>query len=266
MTALANRSGEAVFLCYHSIADQGARYLSLAPRTFEQQLAGLRRRGFRAGTLEDLAALRRGERLPGRTVFLTFDDGYLDNSAAAMPLMREYGFTPIIFILPRHLDDGAAFTWPEVAVDQARHPEVMRSMTWAQAETLAGEGAQFGSHTLTHPHLPVLDKGRLAEELADSRALVEARLGSCASIAYPFGESSPQVERAAAAAGYSFGFTLPQGPHRAETTGPLGIPRINVDHRDRDWRFRLKLSPPGRRLLFSDVGEEMRKRVGTKKK
>jgi peptidoglycan/xylan/chitin deacetylase (PgdA/CDA1 family) len=256
--AFANRSREAVFLCYHSIADRGSRYLSLPPRIFEEQLAEMRRRGFRSGTLEDLGRLQRGDCLAGPTVFLTFDDGYLDNAETAMPLMREYGFTPVVFVLPRHLEDGGAFVWPEVADDQAVHPEVMRSMTWAQVEELADEGARFGSHTLTHPHLTELDDARLAEELGESRALIEQRLGSCTSIAYPFGEANPTVERAAAEAGYAFGFTLPQGPHRADAAGPLGIPRINVDERDGRRRFGLKFSALGRRLLLSDLGEKAR--------
>lgn len=268
MTPLANRSRQAVFLCYHSIADRGSRYLSLPPRLFEEQLAELRRRGFRSGTVADLERLQHGQQPSEPTVFLTFDDGYLDNAEVAMPLLKEYGFQPIIFVLPHHLEDGGPFVWPEVAEDQAAHPEVMRSMTWPQVERLAEEGASFGSHTLTHPHLPALEQEQLTEELRESRALIAARLGSCDSVAYPFGETSPEVERAAAAAGYRFGFTLPQGPHRADTAGPLGIPRINVDHRDGSRRFKLKLSGVGRRLLLSKLGERarsVRDRAGNEK-
>ncbi len=216
----------------------------------------MRRLGFRSGGLAELAALCRGERLARRTAFLTFDDGYADNATTAMPLLVEYGFFPLVFLLPRHVESGAALAWPEVAEAQARLPELMRSMGWEEVERMAAAGAQFGAHTLTHPHLPALGDEQLREELAESRALVAARLGACDSIAYPFGEWDERVARAAGEAGYSFAFSLPQGPQASGT--PLAIPRINVDRRDRGARFLLKLSAPGRRLLLSDFGERLR--------
>lgn len=173
-----------------------------------------------------------------------------------MPLLAEYGFFPLVFLLPRHVERGAALDWPEVAEAQRRLPEVMRSMQWTDVERMAAAGAQFGAHTLTHPHLPELGDEQLCEELAESRALVAARLGSCAAIAYPFGEWDERVARAAGEAGYEFAFSLPQGPQARGL--PLAIPRINVDRRDRRARFLFKLSGPGRRLLLSDAGERVR--------
>lgn len=251
-----NRSAGAVFLCYHSIAERGAPYLSLPRETFARQLRLLRRLGFRSGGVEELAALARGERLARRTVFLTFDDGFRDNYEVAMPLLREHGFHPLIFLLPAHVDDGAPLDWPEVAEYHAREPELMRSMTWPQVEEMVAAGAEFGGHTMTHPHLRDLDDEALARELGESRSRVEARLGSCEVLAYPFGEWDERVARAAEAAGYRFAFSLPQGPQRLG--GALCIPRINVDRRDRGWRFVLKLTPVGRRLLLSDLGERLR--------
>lgn len=251
-----NRSGAAVFLCYHSIAARGAPYLALPPETFARQLGMLRRFGYRSGSFADLARLARGERLPRRTVFLTFDDGFCDNFEVAMPLLREHGFHPLVFLLPRHVDCGAALDWPEVTEYHAREPELMRSMTWAEVGEMAALGAEFGGHTITHPHLCDLDDDALARELGESRSLIESRLGSCEALAYPFGEWDERVARAAGAAGYRFAFSLPQGPQREG--GPLCIPRVNVDRRDRGWRFALKLTPVGRRLLLSDLGEWLR--------
>lgn len=216
----------------------------------------LRRLGFRSGGLAELAALCRGERLSGRTAFLTFDDGFADNATTAMPLLAGYGFFPLVFLLPRHVERGAALDWPEVAAAQAQLPELMRSMGWTDVERMVAGGAQFGAHTLTHPHLPQLGDEQLREELAESRELVAARLGTCEAIAYPFGEWDERVARVAGEVGYSFAFSLPQGPQASGT--PLSIPRVNVDRRDRGARFLVKLSAPGRRLLLSDAGERAR--------
>jgi peptidoglycan/xylan/chitin deacetylase (PgdA/CDA1 family) len=228
----------------------------LPPATFARQLALLRRLRFRSGGVADLARLARGERLPGRTVFLTFDDGFRDNYEVAMPLLREHGFHPLIFLLPTHVDDGAALDWPEVAEYHAAEPGLMRSMTWPEVEEMVAAGAEFGGHTISHPHLRDLDHASLARELTESRQLVERRLGSCEVLAYPFGEWDERVATAAAAAGYTYAFSLPQGPQREGA--PLSIPRINVDRRDRGARFAFKLTPVGRRLLLSDLGERLR--------
>lgn len=255
---LANRASDVVFLCYHSIAMYGARYLALPPSTFQEQLALLRSRGYCSGGVAELRRLAAGVRPSRPTVFLTFDDGYVDNAETAMPLMREYGFRPMIFVLPHHLERGAALDWPEVAADQRAHPDEMRSLTWPAVERLVEEGAEIGSHTLTHSHLVSLGEEQLTAELVESKEALEDRLGDCPTIAYPFGERSPAVERAAAAAGYEFAFTLPQGRHASGEARPLAIPRINVDSRDTSRRFALKLSGFGRRLLFSRAMEGVR--------
>lgn len=253
---LANRSREAVFLCYHSIAERGEPYLALPPELFERQLALLRRLGYRSGGLEDLERLRRGERLPRRTAFLTFDDGFRDNLLVAQPLMAEYGFHPIVFVLPPLLDEGRGFEWPELVEAHAREPQLLRSLTWDEVERMVEQGAEVGSHTLSHPHLPELDDERLTAELVESRRVLVERFGSCEMLAYPFGEWNPRVAGAAQDAGYRFAFSLPQGPQKA--VGALCIPRLNVDFRDRPVRFFCKLRPGVRRLLLSEAGERLR--------
>lgn len=246
---LRNRSRRATFLCYHSIAREGPRYLTISADLFERQLRELRRRGLAAGGASELAAAAAG-RLSRPTAFLTFDDGFRDNYETALPLLREHGFAAFVFVLPPLLDGGGAFVWPEVAEDQRRFPATMRSVTWAMLEEMREGGFVVGSHTLTHSHLDRLEGEALREELWDSRRRIKERLGSCDTIAYPFGDWSPAVAAAAAECGYSFAFTLPtaRGQRRA---APLSIPRINVDYRDGERRFGGKLRPLGKELFLS---------------
>ncbi len=253
---LRNRSHSAVFLCYHSIADDGPPFLSLSPELFERQLHLLRRLGFRSGGQADLEELRSGRRPSTRRVFLTFDDGYVDNHAAALPLLQRYGFKAMVFVVPPFVDGGAPLIWPELEEQAHAHPAVMRSMTWRMVEEMHEAGTEFGSHTLSHPRLPGLDEEELRQELLDSRARIKDRLGRCDTLAYPFGDWSPRVQRAAADAGYSFAFTLPIGAQRVATA--LSIPRVPVDHRDAMPRFLGKLSAPGRSLLLSPLKDGLR--------
>lgn len=248
---LRNRSGRATFLCYHSVAPAGPRFLTVGRELFERQLDALEARGLRGGGLAELSALAAGERIEP-TAFLTFDDGFVDNHETAMPILRERGHRAFVFVLPPLVDAGARFEWPEVAADAERHPDSMRSVTWPMLEEMKEAGWEVGSHTLTHPHLPELGAERLREELWDSRSRVRERLGSCDTLAYPFGEWSPAVAAAAAECGYRFAFTLPTTTGQRTAT-PLTIPRVNVDYRDRGLRLATKLSPLGRRVHLSSA-------------
>jgi peptidoglycan/xylan/chitin deacetylase (PgdA/CDA1 family) len=257
LAGLANRSRQATFLCYHSISDGGPPFLCLSPETFERQLAMMRRHRLAGGGVEALGDLAEGRRPARPQVFLTFDDGYLDNHETAAPLLAEYGFGAMVFVLPPYVDSAGAFDWPELIERQRAHPDIMRSMSWPMVEALAESGIEIGSHGCRHSHLPDLDDERLREELWSSRERIRARLGRCDVLAYPFGEWDARVASAAADAGYSYAFSLPANGQREGTA--LGIPRINVDQRDRGARFALKLSPVGRRAYLSKGAATVRK-------
>lgn len=257
---LCNRSRAAVFLCYHSVADPGPPFTSIGQEAFQQQLGTLRRLGFRSGGHDDLARMAQGQRVDGKLVFLTFDDGYVDNYATARPLLEAHGFRALVFLLPPRVDRGGFLDWPRVERRAAAHPEVMRSLTWPMVDSMAEAGHEFGSHTLSHPMLTELSDEELRQELFDSRARIRERLGRCDSIAYPFGVWSRRVAKAAADAGYSYGFTLPDWSQMSADR--LTIPRIMVDHRDDEQRFRRKLSAAYRGLYFSPCKTVARRVLG----
>jgi peptidoglycan/xylan/chitin deacetylase (PgdA/CDA1 family) len=256
---LRNRGKHATFLAYHSVAPEGPTYLTVSAELFERQLDALTARGLRCGGLETLEAIAAGRPAPP-SAFLTFDDGFLDNYETVLPLLRERGMKALVFVLPPLVDAGASLAWPEVAEDAGRYPETMRSVDWAMLEEMKEGAFEVGSHTLTHPHLPELDDERLRHELWESRARVRERLGSCDTLAYPFGEWSPRVAAAAAECGYRFAFSLPT-THGQRDAGPRSIPRVNVDYRDSGRRFEAKLSPLGRRAYLAEPLKAARRGV-----
>lgn len=66
-----------------------------------------------------------------------------------------------------------------------------RVLTWEQIHTMHRSGITFGSHTLTHPVVSQLTPAELERELADSKRLLEEKLGSPAlDFAFPFGKAS----------------------------------------------------------------------------
>jgi peptidoglycan/xylan/chitin deacetylase (PgdA/CDA1 family) len=235
------------------------RYLTISADQFEQQLDQLAASGLATGDFDALAAVVEG-RLRNPTAFLTFDDGFRDNYTRMLPILRERGLSAFVFVIPPLVDAGSPLAWPEVAPAQRRHPETMLSVTWPMVEEMAASGIEIGSHTLTHPHLPTLAQEELHDELLDSRRRIEERLGSCRTIAYPFGEWSPRVARAAGECGYTYAFTLPTFTGQ-RNAGPLTIPRLNVDYRDGTHQFRLKLGRPAKSLLLSPTVTRLRRSI-----
>jgi peptidoglycan/xylan/chitin deacetylase (PgdA/CDA1 family) len=246
---LANRSPEAVFLCWHSLDVGAPPFLGVAPELFDRQLALLRRMGYRSGGSAELAALLAGRRLDAPVAFLTFDDGFVDNFVVGLPILEAHGMGALIYILPPAVDAGGALAWAEVEHHHRARPDVMQSMTWPMVERMAEAGTEFGNHTLSHPHLHELGEEALHEELLEGRRRIVDRLGACRTVAYPFGDWTPRVATAAAATGHDFGFTMPRGGQR--TADRLTIPRIAVDARDDERRLRVKLAAAGRTAALS---------------
>jgi peptidoglycan/xylan/chitin deacetylase (PgdA/CDA1 family) len=255
---LRNHGRAATFLCYHSVAPAGPKYLTVSPQLFEEHLRAYSERGLQTGDLSTLERLAAGKPV-APSVFLTFDDGFRDNYETVLPLLRERGMRAFVFVLPPLVDGGAPLVWPEVAADAERF-DSMRSVTWEMLAEMKEGGFEVGAHTLTHPHLPQLDDERLRDELSESRRRVIERLGSCETLAYPFGEWSPRVAAAARECGFRFAFSLPTDRGQ-RTADELTLPRVNVDYRDRGRRLAAKLSPTGRAFYLAESTKTARRLV-----
>ncbi len=83
-------------LMYHSIAETGPPELGrfrVSPGMFREHLRLLRRHGYHSMTLGAwVRAIESGEKLPGRPVVITFDDGYRDFITEAAPLLEAADF------------------------------------------------------------------------------------------------------------------------------------------------------------------------------
>ena len=198
--ALRPRRGEILILLYHRVDDGVRQELAVTAADFAWQMDYLQRRNYRVITLDRACAMMRAgvgaapAGLDGKSVVLTFDDGYADFYERAWPVLREHGFPCLVYLVAGFIETGLVFWW-----DRASGASPL--MNWAQLRELAAAGplVSFGSHTLSHPDLTRLDPAGLLQELAGSRALLEERLGRPVShFAYPRGRTTSAVERAVA--------------------------------------------------------------------
>ena len=88
-------------------------------------------------------------------------------------------------------------------------------MTWDQVRALADQGMDVESHTRNHRVLQTLAPSQLDDELAGSRADLEAVLGRpVRAVAYPVGRTIARIgaiRQAVLRAGYRVGFTNASG-------------------------------------------------------
>lgn len=56
--------------------------------------------------------------LPARAAAITFDDGYLDNFAVALPILKHHGLTATFFIATGYLDGGRM--WNDTVIESVR--------------------------------------------------------------------------------------------------------------------------------------------------
>ena len=106
----------ALVLAYHRIEGDGTPVLdrgvlSATPSSFDAQMRFITRH-FDVVPVE---AIARDQSSPARRVVVTFDDGYRDNYALALPILRRHGVPAVFFLATRFLDGPAVPWWDEIA-------------------------------------------------------------------------------------------------------------------------------------------------------
>ncbi len=106
-----------VIIRHHRVygADERPLYrLGVAEGVLRAQLALLARRGLAPVTVsQGLARLASGE--PRRTVAMSFDDGYADNTRRALPLLAAAGARATFFLTAGLIEERCAPWWDELA-------------------------------------------------------------------------------------------------------------------------------------------------------
>ncbi len=185
-------------LVYHEILEDGGDLsgfdLGTPVGEFDRQMHFLQGHGYQSLTLTELLECRYTESPKKQKSFvLTFDDGYEDVYTRAIPILTRYGFGAVVFLVVESIRlEGAG-----------RYAGESTFLSWSQIRYLSGLGVSFGSHTISHPHLPQLSKAQIKYELTMSKDRLEQKLGwEIPFLAYPYGESTAEIEVLAREAGY----------------------------------------------------------------
>lgn len=180
-----------VILMYHSVGEEDTvpggygEKLNVSPRVFARQMQFLKDRGYKVIPLYDFVEkIARNERIPPKTVTITFDDGLRNNFLLAYPELKKHGFPATIFVT-------SDFIGKEYFLN-TRDMEIMQK-----------NNISIGSHTASHNWLPDMDHAALARELSGSKEILEEKTGrEIRLLSYPLGGFDGRVKKAARDAGY----------------------------------------------------------------
>ncbi len=194
-------------LTYHHVGPRPSnariKGLYLSARRFERQLRQLRKAGFSAPGFGSL--LRLDGQSQQRCVFLTFDDGHQDVFNNALPMLQQYGFKSIQFLVSDLI--GKTSQWGRAEGDL---PEPL--MDAAQVRDWLAAGHSIGSHTRTHPRLTHCSPPQVREEIEGSKKSLEDQFSiGIEHFCYPYGDYNPQVRDKVMAAGYKTACTVISG-------------------------------------------------------
>jgi peptidoglycan/xylan/chitin deacetylase (PgdA/CDA1 family) len=140
-------------------------------------------RGLRTITITELARRRRAGEPLDRSVVVTFDDGYADLLTTVTPLLTERSMVATAFVTTRYVDDasrsrGGRRQW----------------LTWPELTELAAGPIEIGAHGHDHLPLDIVSLTTAQQDLRQCKHALEQHLGTAvASLAYPFGHSTPEV-------------------------------------------------------------------------
>jgi peptidoglycan/xylan/chitin deacetylase (PgdA/CDA1 family) len=169
-------------LMYHSLDESGS-ILSISPKVFAKQMAGLTEHGFHGISLKQaLEHYKLHKDWPTERVIITFDDAYANVYEYGIPTLAEHHFTSTIYAVAGYA--GHTNTWSPLPPKMNESP----LMTWQQLYDASENGMEIGSHSMTHPDLTKLPPEDVELELLGSRDLIQDRIGKPVdTFAYPHG-------------------------------------------------------------------------------
>jgi|GEM_PF-249773 Predicted xylanase/chitin deacetylase len=186
--------------------------LSVTPENLAAQLDWIAQQGYTTVTMDTLMRCRYGgspeQPCPAKPIALTFDDGYEDAFTQAFPALQQRGMVATFYIITNFVGSPMYLNWDQIRIMRAA-------------------GMEIGAHTQNHPDLTILSIEQARDEIAGSKAIIEAQLGEpIRSFCYPAGRFSGNIVNLVKEAGFTNATTtmsdLPQ-------SGDFMLPRIRVE-------------------------------------
>ncbi len=212
----------AVPVLMHHHVSPAPGLVTVSPEHFRAQIAWLANSGYQSLSSTDYEHYLAGQPVPDKSVLITFDDGWLDNWVHAHPVLTEFGFRALLFVVTGFIGNGPPrpaaacldHRSSKAAIASGRMDEAM--LRWSEIEAMARSGS-FEFHSHTHRHVrwdrmalgPEARDAELAKDLDQSRRCLAERLGSASRhLCWPQGYFDSGYVRVAEDAGFTHLYTV----------------------------------------------------------
>ena len=224
-------------LMYHSIAamPKGTvmRSLHVPPKLFRLQMWLLKILGYKGLSMSDLQPYLIGNK-QGKVVGITFDDGFKNNLAGALPTLNKFGFSATCYIISQNI--GGVNHWD---LDKGIPENPL--MDENEVKQWINGGMEIGSHTQNHVRLAESDIEIATKEIMQSRLDLENQFDcSVEHFCYPYGSHNDEIIEITKDAGYRTAATVNRG--RVKSGDNLfALPRVPITHRTFVHLFLMKI-------------------------
>ena len=212
-------------LVYHQINEappKGSPFRSLyvAPGAFARQMAFLKLLGYTGLSMGDLLPYLNGEK-EGKIVGITFDDGYQNNIANALPVLTRQGFSSTCYAVSGLL--GQTNVW-----DKHLGIAQVPLMTKAHIRQWVAGGQEIGCHTHQHLNLLSADDATCRVDIAVGKKTLEVVANQPVDhFCFPYGRYEQKHAVMAEEAGFKTATTTQRSRCHAQAD-LLQLPRVPV--------------------------------------
>lgn len=184
---------------------------------------------------------------PKKPIILTFDDAYINNIDYALPILKEFNFTAVLYALGNHTIQTNYWD------SQHGEPE-HQLMSADQLKLMHDAGIEIGAHSLNHLNLTKLSEAEAFKEILESKVNLEKLLNcDVISFAYPYGYYNDQIKTLTTQAGFRCAVATDTGGLRLEDDY-FAIFRVNIMPRDNGFAFWKKIQSWYRDRYFRKRG------------
>ena len=210
-------------LMYHHIQNISAssniteKNLSVSPAIFKDEIKYLSQSGYSGAVLDELF-----DEYPQKRIVITFDDGYKDIIENALPVLKEYGFRGVVFVIVDNIGKSGY-------------------MNIGDLNILINNGWEIGSHSLTHPSLKKLSEDESKKQITESKKILENIMQTKINyFCFPAGKYNEDTIEILKSTGYVGAVTIEPGKENLKPN-IFELKRIRIEANDTLSSFKAKL-------------------------
>ena len=131
-------------LLYHKILEPYDSILDIpwavSYDLFKKQMNYLFENGYNVISIDKyLKYISGGEKIPRKTILITFDDGYRNIRRLAYPILKKYRFPAVVFVACQYIGSNKLFPWDrKLSITPKKLLNELIPLTWEEVRQMQG--------------------------------------------------------------------------------------------------------------------------------